>query len=764
MQSADDGQNLKRALFLHQKGDLNEAANLYRQLIAKDPKNFHALHFLGIIEASAGKIDQAKALMARSLSVQPPNIQFIENYAAILCQCGDYDAALQTCRHGLEIDRANTSLLYVDAISLFKLNQLQESLTQFDKLLSYQPKHIAALNERGSVLAAMKRYDAALASVEAALMLNSRYAEAHLNKGNLCSELKRYDEALTAYGRALALRSDLADAWLGRGNVFRGRKRFDEALAAYDKALALSPGLANAWLGRGNVFYELKRDDEAIAAYDKALALSPDLAEAWYGRGNALSSLKRHDDALAAYDRAFKIQPELRELEGRRLHAKQLLCDWSGLEDDISHLLGQIRGGVPASPPFTLLAVPSSPADQLRCANDYIANLPAFPPLWSGTIYAHDRIRIAYLSSDFREHAIAYLTAGLFEEHHKSQFEVTALSYGLEASESDMRRRVKAAVECFVDVSLETDQAVAELIERLEIDIAIDLNGITGQARPNILSRRPAPIQVNYLGYPGTTGAGYMDYILADSTVIPGDQFAFFSEKIVWLPDAYQVNDRARRIAEYTPTRDELGLPNGGFVYCCFNNCYKIMPAVFDIWMRLLREIDGSVLWLLEENSVAVRNLRDEAARRGVEPDRLVFAPRLPLADHLARCRQADLFLDTLPYNAHTTASDALWAGVPVLTCLGPTFAGRVAASLLKAVGLPELVTTSLEDYEALARKIAEEPALCASLRQKLARNREVCPLFDTRRFTRDIESAFTIMWQRYQRGEPPQSFAVEPS
>ena len=255
-----------------------------------------------------------------------------------------------------------------------------------------------------------------------------------------------------------------------------------------------------------------------------------------------------------------------------------------------------------------------------------------------------------------------------------------------------------------------------------------------------------------------------MDYILADSTVIPGDQFAFFSEKIVWLPDAYQVNDSARRIAECTPTRDGLRLPNGGFVYCCFNNCYKIMPAVFDIWMRLLREIDGSVLWLLEENSAAVRNLRDEAARRGVEPDRLVFAPRLPLADHLARCRQADLFLDTLPYNAHTTASDALWAGVPVLTCLGPTFAGRVAASLLKAVGLPELVTSSLEDYEALARKIAEEPALCASLKQKLARNREVCPLFDTRRFTRDIESAFTIMWQRYQRGEPPQSFAVEPS
>jgi predicted O-linked N-acetylglucosamine transferase (SPINDLY family) len=351
--------------------------------------------------------------------------------------------------------------------------------------------------------------------------------------------------------------------------------------------------------------------------------------------------------------------------------------------------------------------------------------------------------------------------AGLFEHHDRSRFETTALSYG-PAVESDMRRRLQGSFDRFFDVRMQADWDVAVLIRRLEIDIAVDLKGLTGRARTNILARRAAPIQVSYIGYPGTMGADYIDYIIADRWVIPEPDRQWYSEKIVYLPDSYQANDSKRRIADRAPTRIEAGLPQTGFVFCSFNATYKISPDIFTLWMRLLRAIDGSVLWLIEENAVAVDNLRREAMERGVSPERLIFAPKISTDAHLARQRLADLFLDTLPYNAHTTASDALWAGLPVLTCPRSTFAGRVGASLLHAVGLPEMITASLEEYEALALRLARDPALLASLKAKLASNRLKCPLFDTQRFTRHVEAAFTTMWELHQRGEAPRSFAVE--
>ena len=367
---------------------------------------------------------------------------------------------------------------------------------------------------------------------------------------------------------------------------------------------------------------------------------------------------------------------------------------------------------------------------------------------------------MAYLSADFHDHPVAYLTAGLFEHHDRSRFEITALSFGPDQA-SPTRDRIKGAVEHFIDVRSQSDQDIAELIRRLEIDIVIDLMGLTRHSRVGVLARRSAPIQVNYLGYSGTTGANYIDYILADATVIPEEHCAFYTEQVVWLPDCYLVNDDRRAICERTPSRGECGLPEDGFVFCCFNNPGKLAPATFQVWMRLLNATPDSVLWLSKADPTVQANLRREAERCGVSAQRLIFAPRMPdVADHLARQRQADLFLDTLPYNAHTTACDALWAGVPVVTCLGTTFVGRVAASLLKAVGLDELITHSLQDYEALALKLAHDPAYLASLRDKLARNRDTFPLFDTERSTRQIEAAYTTMWQCYQRGEPPGSRA----
>jgi predicted O-linked N-acetylglucosamine transferase (SPINDLY family) len=529
-------------------------------------------------------------------------------------------------------------------------------------------------------------------------------------------------------------------------------------LAAYEKALALKPDLAEAWLGQGNVCHARKRRDNALAAYDRSLALKPDFAEAWLGRGHALIELRQWSDAVAAYDKALALKPSSNYAASLRLFAKLQVCDWADLKAETAQLLAATSDRCTLSHPFTILAISSSGADHLRCARDYVQALPTLPPIWRGEIYSHDRIRVAYLSADFHEHPVAHLTVGLFEHHDKSRFEITGISIGADQN-SAMRHRIKSGVEHFIDAQDKSSAEIADLVRQLEIDIVVDLMGFTINNRLDVLAWRPAPIQLNYLGYPGTMGAGYIDYILADTTIIPEDQRRFYSEEVVWLPESYQVNDSRRAIAERTPTRRECGLPDTGFVFCCFHNNYKITPKMFDIWMRLLKEVDGSVLWLKENEANASRNLRREAEQRGVAPARLVFAPHLALhPDHLARYRQANVLLDTLPYNAHTTASDALWAGVPVLTCCGVTFAGRVAASVLNSLGLDDLVARSLEEYEALALKLARDASYLKSMKERLARNSSTFPLFNSERSTRQIEDAYTMMWERYQRGEKPKA------
>jgi protein O-GlcNAc transferase len=418
--------------------------------------------------------------------------------------------------------------------------------------------------------------------------------------------------------------------------------------------------------------------------------------------------------------------------------------------------------------PFNFIEMAVSAADQLACAKRVMADYPPLPRTWRGEICSHDRIRIGYFSADFRTHPVAQLVAGLFEHHNKSRFDISAISYGPDDT-SDLRNRIKSAVENFIDVRAVTDEEIAQLIRSREIDVLIDLTGLWQYNRFSVLSRRVAPVQVNFLGYAGTTGADFMDYIIADPTIIPKGHFAFYSEHVVWLPDTYQpnayrLNENRLQISQRLPTRAECNLPKAAFVFCCFNASHKITPAIFDLWMRLLRAVPNSVLWLSKPTLTAEANLGKEAELRAVSRERIIFAPRLAeMSDHLARLRQADLFLDTLPYNAHTTASDALWAGVPVLTCAGETFAGRVAASLLGAVGLPELVTTSFQDYEVLALKLAHDPSFLQAIKAKLVRNRDIYPLFDTVRFTRHIEAAYVTMWERYQRREEPQAFAVAP-
>jgi protein O-GlcNAc transferase len=616
-----------------------------------------------------------------------------------------------------------------------------------------------ALHRRGAVAEAAARY----AEV---LRIEPGNADAHYYLGMLSCQNDHFAEGAEYARQSLARepRHTRAHVLLGRALDALGQR--DEALTNFERAIALAPDLAQAHGHRADVLNELGRNEEAVESYDRALALAPDVIEDWFSRGVALIAIGRYEDAVESFDRVLALKPDFPQvhlLYAPRLLSKLRVCDWSNLDVEIAQLLTMIREQRALSVPFATLMIPTTAAEQLQCARRYMQDQPAFPPIWRGEMYTHDRIRIAYLSADFREHATAYLTAGLFEEHDKSRFDIAAISLG-QNDYSPMRRRLEATFEHFVDVQGKSDEDVANLIRQREIDIVVDLMGFSKDNRLNVLARRPAPIILNYLGYPGTLGASRVDYIFADSTVIPEDQRMFYAEQVVRLPGTYQVNDNKRHVTPTTPTRHECGLPERTFVFCCFNNTQKLNPQMFDIWMRLLQAKEGSVLWLLEGSPAASVNLRAAAAEHGIAPQRLIFAPKVSAADHLARQRQADLFLDTLPCNAHTTASDALWVGLPVLTCLGATFAGRVAGSLLKAVGLDELIAPSLQEYEALALKLAQDPVHLAAIKDKLARNRDSSILFDTKRATRHIESAYLTMVDILRCGESPRSFAVEPA
>ncbi len=747
-------------------GRFAEALGSYERALNLNP-NFPEAHYnRGIALGKLGRRTEALASYDRAVALKPNYAAAHSNRGDALCGLGRFSDALAAYDRAVAIEPKLAPAHAGRAAALLALKRFAEALAACERAIALAPDLAAAHVNRGAALTALKRFTEAAASCDRAVALDPQSASAHATRATALLALKQLPEALRACDRAVALDAGLATAHSNRAAVLLRLQRFAEALASCDRALALDAASAPAHSNRATALLGLKRTTEAIESAGRAIALDPDLAYAHATRGSALLSLGRYDEAFAASDRALALDPDLPYVEGNRLHAKQHMCDWRDLDAETAHLLAAVRNDKPASEPFFILPVASTPADQLQCARRHAAeNWPPAPaPLWRGEIYAHDRIRVAYLSSDLRDHAVAYLTAGMFEHHDRSRFEVTGISFGAD-QDSAMGRRIGAAFEHFVDARSASDQEIATLLRQREIDIAVDLNGFTRDGRTGIFARRPTPLALNYLGYSGTLGVDYVDYIMADSTVVPAEHFQFYSEQVVWLPDCFMSNDDRRAIAERTPPRQELQLPATGFVFCCFNQTYKFNPPTFDVWMRLLRQIDGSVLWLREGNADARRNLRAETERRGVAPDRLVFAPPVAsVADHLARQRQADLFLDTLPYNAHATASDALWAGVPVLTCLGSTFAGRVAASLVKAVGLPELATASLEEYEALALALARDPARLASLRKRLADNRHATPLFDTARFTRHIEAAYTTMWRRYVNGEPPASFAVAAS
>ena len=650
------------------------------------------------------------------------------------------------------------------ALQLQQAGRLREAQAIYQEILKVQPRHFDSLHLNGLVEILTGNLVGGIKLIDKAIKVNPNVAPAYNNRGNALLDLGRAQEALASYNKALSLKSDYPSAHNNRGNALLALERLEEALASYDKALSLTPNYPDACFNRGNVLSRLKRFDEALASYGKALSLRPNYPEAYNNRGNLLQKLGRLNEALADFEKALSLQPDFEFLLGTYLNTRMTFCDWRSFAEDLKRYEEGISAGRKVTIPFPSLCLLDAPALHRKAAEIFIkAQHPRSQALGVVRKRKPDgKIRVGYYSADFREHAMTYLMAGLYEAHDADRFEIYGLSIG-PYKDDRMRQRVSSAFHKFIDVRDRSDRQIAQLSRELGIDIAVDLNGHTQGARPGMFAEGCAPVQVNYLGYPGTVGADYIDYIMADKTVLPVENQPHFSEKAVYLPHCYQVNDPTLSISDRRFTRQELGLPDPGFVFCCFNNGFKILPATFDGWMRILKAVEGSVLWLLESNQTAVKNLRKEAEVRGVDGSRLVFAKRMPLEEHLARYRLADLFIDTLPYNAHTTTSDALRVGVPVLTCMGHAFAARVAASLLNTVGLPEMITSSQEDFEAKAIELARSLEKLRALKTKLESNRATTPLFDSRLSARHIEAAYEAMYARCQAGMPPEVIEVQP-
>jgi predicted O-linked N-acetylglucosamine transferase (SPINDLY family) len=710
----------------------------------------------------AGLFSFLKPKLAKS---SPESLEEPLARARALRQQGQFAQAQALCQQILAHHPDNVDTLFLLGEIAATTGEADRALQLFGKVLELQPEHAQAHYKCGNLLKDRTQLEAALASYDRAIALDPRYAHALCNRGVVLERLERWEAALESYDRAISLTPDDPLAHYNRAAVLRQLARPEEALASYTRAIAVSPDYVQAYCNRGILFNEMSRRDEALADYDRAIALQPDYAEFHLNRAHLLARLRQYVPAIASFDRALGLQGNSRYALGGRQYAKMNVSDWSGLPADAQRLAAGIEAGELVSPPVPVLVMVDSvplqcKAAQLWAREEYRpkAQLPALVQR-----SRRDKITIGYFSCDFHEHPVSMLMAEVIETHDRSNYEAHAFSYGPDSTDS-MRQRLLRAFDRFVDVRAKSDRDVALLAREMGIDIAVDLTGHTGDARPGIFALRAAPLQVNYLGYPGTMGADYYDYVIADATVVPEEHERYYSEKILRLPDSFLPHDSSRPIAATVYSREELGLPARGFVFCCFNNGYKITPEVFEGWMRILGRVPDSVLWLSLNNETAADNLRREAMRRGVSAERLIFAGRMDsAAEHLARHRAADLFLDTRPYNAHATAINALYAGLPVLTLPGEGFGSRVAASLLKAVLLPELIATSAANYEELAVHLAENPPVLAEIKKKLVQSRASSSLFDTRRFTRHLENGYSSMLGRLEAGLRPEHIYVEP-
>lgn len=794
---AQVGRDFREAVEHLKAGRLQQSAEAHRRVLARAPRHAPSLHNLGLIAFKSNAPQEAIDYIRRSLEADPKHHQAWLNLALLLGEARRLDEAIAACQQCLALQPASAKPHAVLGDLLRSARNAADAVTAYGESLRREPKQPAVLVKMGELLMQGGSVADALACCRRALALDPGHAAAQALErrilatsgqldallaeidaqggdpaerarrwdeiGALLCEQKRFDEAVTLYRRAVAALPERADLHFHLAQALEGAGQKREALTAYQAGLALAPERADAYVKVGLLLRSMDLNPGAVTAFAQAAKLAPDLADAHYNLAVTCKLLGRYDEACGAFRQAIACAPDALIHRFELCNTRRMACDWDGLEAEEQDCLRRMRETRRLVAPFLMLPMPSTLAEQLEASRRFAqsCSVPDERKLRGyRTIPEGGRIRVGYLSSDFYSHATAILLAEVIEQTDRTRFELFAYCHSRDDG-SDMRKRIVAAFDHFVPVGGLSSQEAARRIHADGIDILVDLKGYTQNARTDILAYRPAPIQVNYLGYPGTMGADFIDYIVADPVVVPMSHQECYDERIVHLPHCYQPNDRQRRIADEPVTRARFGLPEDAFVFCSFNNIYKLDPTVFGIWMRLLAGVPNSVLWILGKEQSCRDNLRREAAARGIDPARLVFADHCSNELHLARHRLADLFLDTLRYNAHTTASDALWAGLPLVTCLGEAFSGRVAASLLTAMGLEELITDSLEAYERTALTLAQDKDRLAAIKRKILENRETSPLFDSLRYTRNLERAYETMISIMKAGEAPRAFAV---
>jgi protein O-GlcNAc transferase len=759
-------QQLAQALSLIHGGQLAEANGLCTRVLVQEPRNFNAQQLLGHIALQSRDYAEAVRWLSSARSLNPSSAMVHSNLAVALLGLRRPGEAIACCDRALGLKADFPEAHCNRGNALRGLDRPEEALVSYQKALSLAPGFYDAIVGSVNALLSVGRCDEALAGSAVVLRMAPHSAEALCLRGTILLKCRRPDEALAAFDQALCVSTELPEAHNNRGTALRDLGRPEEALAAFDIALRLRPEFAEVYCNIANIGLDMGRMEEALAYGERALRIRPGMLDALNIRGTALRVLGRYAEAASSYEKILAAAPLYGQARSYLLFSRANLADWSERTELAARIIERVESGSSASAPHPFLWICDSAATQFQCASLYAREqFPPAAPLWRGEVYGHRRLRIAYLSADFSDHPVAHLIAGVLERHDRSRFEVIGVSLHKDTEGSAMQLRMQNAFEHFYDASHASDLDVALQLRRREIDMVVDLTGYTRNGRLGILAHRPAPLQINYLGYAGTSGASYVDYLVGDSIVVPTYHERFYSEKLIRMPHCFLPNDDRQPVATDVPRRCDLGLPDTGFVFCAFNNIYKINPMMFDIWMDLLRKTSGSVLWLRGGEEAVQANLGREARARGVDAGRLVFAGRVQRMDaHLARYAQADLFLDTLPYGAHATARDALWAGLPVLTCVGNSFAGRVAASLLTALEFPELVALSREEYTAKALALAHSPLVLAELRARLAHQRAAGRTFDTDLYRRHLESAYLTLAERQRQGETPRRFDVIPA
>ena len=754
---------MRRAMALHRRGQLDEAAKIYRAVLVAAPDDFDALHLLGVLLSARRQSAEGIELIKRALALQPNFAGAHNNLGTALLAAKQAEPALASFRRAiaLKADFAEAHSNLGNALA--ELGRHDEAVASHQRAIALKPQYAEGHNNLGNTLIALGRLEEAVEACRQAVKIRPSYAKAHNNLATALVKLRREEEAIDSFRQAIAAHPDFAEAYRGLGDCLLATRREQEALAALQRAVALRAHAADAHISLGRAFSALRQMSAAAAAYRRASQLQPDNGVAHHNLGNALSAAGNLEEAAASYRRAIDLMPGDCHALLQYVDVCGRMCAWRQSAAQSQELIERARRADCNGPPFPLLAISDDPAVQQAAAQAFVRHSigSGYPALWNGERYNHARIKLAYFSFDLREHPAARLIVDLLARHDRSQFEVYAVSTGPD-DKSALRARIRRACDHFIDVEQLSEAAIAQQLRARNIDIIVDLDGHTEGSRSRALAWRPAPAQVAYLGYPATLGADFIDYAIVDPLLVPDEQQAFFNEKLVHLPDCFQASDSQRAVPARLPSRAELGLPETAVVFCCFNNLYKITAAIFDVWMRLLRAVPGSVLWLVADNRWAEANLQAEARQRGVEPARLIFSPRVDHAAFLARQHAADLFLDTAPYNGGATSNDALWCGLPVITCCGRSFSARMTASLLTAIGLPELVTHSPADYEALALALAREPPRLANLRRKLAHNRSRTALFDSERFCRNLEAAYAEMWRVSEAGEEVSPFSIQ--